>query len=78
MCLGLSPFLQLLSLWRKVWNVMEDEKMEVLRGDKVPLEVPLMEKLYLRHDLALFKTSSLLDLYAHILERLSRLSSALR
>ena len=38
--------------------------------------VPLVEKLYLRHDLVLFKVSSLLDLYAHILERTPRSSSS--
>jgi len=34
---------------KKVWNAMEGETMEVLRGDKVPLG-DTWEKLYLRHD----------------------------
>ena len=50
-------------------------------GDKVPLRdnrSATHRKLYLRHGSVLFNASSLLDLYAHNLERLSRSSSALR
>jgi|SRR5882724_2864823 len=53
----------------KVWNVVEDEKMEILSGDKVPLgdnRSATHRKLYVRHNLALFNVSSLHDLYAHI------------
>ena len=53
----------------KVWDAMEDGTMGILRGDKVPLRDHRSApcgKLYLRHGLALFNVSSLLDLYAHI------------
>jgi len=55
--------------WKKPWNVMENETMETLKWNKVPLgdnRVPLVGKLYLRHDSAHFNVSSFLDLYAHI------------
>ena len=48
---------------------MENETMEILNGDKVPLgdnRGATGGKLYLRHDLAHFNVSSFLDLYAHI------------
>jgi len=55
---------------KKVWNVLEGETMEVLKEEtRCHLEtiaMPLMEKLYLIHDLAGFNISSLLVLYDQI------------
>ena len=64
-----------------MWNVVEGETMEIPGGDKVPPgdnRSATHRKLYLRQNLVLFNASSLLDLYTHILERLSSSSSALR
>ena len=52
-----------------MWNELEDETMEILSGDKVPLRENRSAthgKLYLRHNSVLFNASSLLDLYTHI------------
>ena len=48
-----------------MWNVVEDETMEILSEDKVALidnRSATHRKLYLRHDLVLFNASSFLDL----------------
>ena len=48
---------------------MENETMEILNVDKVPLrdnKGSTGGKLYLRYDSAQFNVSSFLDLYAHI------------
>ena len=55
--------------WKKPWNVMENETMEILNGVKVPLrdnKGATGRKLYLRHHLADFNVSSFLDLYTCI------------
>jgi len=53
----------------KVWIAVEDKKMEIPGGAKVPLgnnRRATHRKLYLRHNLFLFNAFSLVDIYTHI------------